>query len=68
MCAFVKAPVHIVGECYANRMMAQRYQGARAAGLQVVVDRTVKIEHARLFGGLNWARMNAGVISARRPS
>jgi hypothetical protein len=25
-------------------------------------------EHARLFGGLKWARMNAGVISARRPS
>jgi uncharacterized protein len=40
---------------------------ARAAGLQSVMDRCVKIEHARLFGGLNWAGVNTGVISARRP-
>jgi predicted CoA-binding protein len=40
---------------------------ARAAGLQVVMDRCVKIEHARLFGGLNWAGVNTRVISSRRP-
>jgi len=40
---------------------------ARAAGLDVVMDRCVKIEHARLFGGLGWAGVNTGVISARRP-
>lgn len=40
---------------------------ARAAGLDVVMDRCVKIEHARLFGGLHWAGVNTGVISARRP-
>ena len=40
---------------------------ARAAGLQVVMDRCVKIEHARLFGGLGWAGVNTKVISARRP-
>jgi predicted CoA-binding protein len=40
---------------------------ARAAGLDVVMDRCVKIEHARLFGGLNWAGVNTGVVSARRP-
>jgi len=40
---------------------------ARAAGLASVMDRCVKIEHARLFGGLNWAGVNTGVISARRP-
>src|SRR6266516_3744502 len=28
---------------------------ARAAGLDVVMNRCVKIEHARLFGGLGWA-------------
>jgi len=39
----------------------------RAAGLQSVMDRCVKIEHARLFGGLNWAGVNTKVISARRP-
>jgi predicted CoA-binding protein len=40
---------------------------AAAAGLDVVMDRCVKIEHARLFGGLSWAGVNTGVISARRP-
>ena len=41
---------------------------ARAAGLDAVMDRCVKIEHARLFGGLNWAGVNTRVISAKRPS
>ena len=40
---------------------------AREAGLEVVMDRCVKIEHARLFGGLNWAGVNTRVISSRRP-
>jgi len=40
---------------------------AEVLGLQVVMDRCVKIEHARLFGGLNWMGVNTGVISARRP-
>lgn len=40
---------------------------ARAAGLETVVDRCVKIEHGRLFGGLNWVGVNTRVISARRP-
>jgi predicted CoA-binding protein len=41
---------------------------ARAAGLDSVMNRCVKIEHARLFGGLNWVGVNTGVISARRPA
>ena len=40
---------------------------ARNAGLEVVTDRCIKIEYARLFGGLNTAGVNTGVISARRP-
>ena len=40
---------------------------ARAAGLEVVMDRCVKIEHGRLFGGLNWAGVNTRLISSRRP-
>lgn len=40
---------------------------ARAAGLDSVADRCVKIEHARLFGGLNWVGVNTRVVSARRP-
>jgi predicted CoA-binding protein len=37
------------------------------AGLAVVQDHCVKIEHARIMGGLNWAGVNTGVISAKRP-
>jgi uncharacterized protein len=40
---------------------------ARTAGLEAVVDRCVKIEHGRLFGGLNWVGVNTRVISAKRP-
>jgi predicted CoA-binding protein len=40
---------------------------ASAAGLDVVMNRCVKIEHARILGGLNWAGVNTGVISAKRP-
>lgn len=40
---------------------------AESAGLEVVDNRCVKIEHARLFGGLRWAGVNTGVISAKRP-
>jgi len=42
-------------------------QQAEAAGLEVVMDRCTKIEHARIFGGLNFAGVNTGIISARRP-
>jgi predicted CoA-binding protein len=41
---------------------------AEAAGLEVVEDRCMKIEHGRLFGGLGWAGVNTGVISAHRQS
>jgi uncharacterized protein len=40
---------------------------AEKAGLTVVMDRCVKIEYARLFGGLNWMGVNTGVVSSRRP-
>ena len=40
---------------------------ARAAGLTVVMDRCMKIEYARLFGGLTWSGVNTGIISAKRP-
>jgi hypothetical protein len=48
----------IVNEAAADR--------ASLAGLDVVMNRCVKIEHARILGGLNWAGVNTGVISARR--
>jgi predicted CoA-binding protein len=40
---------------------------AEAAGLQVVMDRCLKIEHARFHGGLHLAGFNTGVIDSRRP-
>ncbi len=42
-------------------------QKARSAGLEVVMDRCMKIEYARLFGGLNTIGVNTGIISAKRP-
>ena len=45
---------------------AQARARAEAAGLQVVENRCMKIEHGRFFGGLGWAGVNTKVISARR--
>jgi uncharacterized protein len=39
---------------------------AEAAGLQVVMDRCLKVEHARFHGGLHLAGFDTGVISSRR--
>ena len=39
---------------------------AHAAGLEVVMDRCMKIEHARFFGGLNTLGMNTAVITSKR--
>lgn len=39
---------------------------AEAAGLEVVMDRCVKIEHARFHGGLHLAGFDTGVISSKR--
>jgi predicted CoA-binding protein len=39
---------------------------AHGAGLDVVSDRCVKIEHARFHGGLHLAGFDTGVISSKR--
>lgn len=39
---------------------------ARAAGLTVILDKCIKMEHGRYFGGLNFAGMNTEIVSARR--
>lgn len=41
-------------------------QRAIDAGLDVVMDRCVKLEHARFHGGQNLIGLNTGVVSARR--
>jgi predicted CoA-binding protein len=39
---------------------------AEAGGLEVVMDRCLKVEHARFHGGLHIAGFATGVISSRR--
>jgi predicted CoA-binding protein len=36
------------------------------AGMEVVMDRCIKIEHARFAGGLHLAGFDTGVIDSRR--
>jgi predicted CoA-binding protein len=39
---------------------------ARRGGLQVVMDRCMKVEHARSVGRMHWYGLNTGTISAQR--
>jgi predicted CoA-binding protein len=41
---------------------------AAEAGLDVVMDRCMKIEHGRYFGEMHWFGLNTGIVTARRPS
>jgi uncharacterized protein len=41
---------------------------ADAAGMDVVVDRCMKVEHARFSGALSTGGLNSGLISSRRRS
>jgi predicted CoA-binding protein len=40
---------------------------AESGGVEFVQNRCVKIEYARLFGGLSWFGVNTRIISSRRP-
>jgi len=65
-----KSAVAIGAKCLWQQLGLKSEEADRIAtdaGLDSVWDRCVKIEHARLFGGLNWAGVNTKVISARRP-
>ena len=39
---------------------------ALAGGLELVMDKCIKIEHARFHGGLHLAGFDTGVIDSRR--
>jgi uncharacterized protein len=65
-----QAAVRIGAKCLWQQIGVMNLEAdalVRAAGLDSVMDRCAKIEHARLFGGLHWAGVNTGVISAKRP-
>lgn len=67
---FAQAALDIGAKCLWQQIGVKNLQAdalVRAAGLDSVMDRCMKIEHARLFGGLHWAGVNTGVISAKRP-
>jgi predicted CoA-binding protein len=70
MMPIAQSAVAIGAKCFWQQLGLKNLEAdaiARAAGLDAVMDRCVKIEHARLFGGLHWAGVNTRVISARRP-
>ena len=65
-----QAAIGIGAKCLWQQIGVKNLQAdalVRAAGLDSVMDRCMKIEHARLFGGLHWAGVNTRVISAKRP-
>jgi predicted CoA-binding protein len=41
---------------------------AASAGLDVVMDRCMKIEHGRFFGEMHWFGLNTGIVTGRRPA
>ena len=64
-----RSAISIGAKCLWQQLGVKNFEAdalVREAGLDSVMDRCVKIEHARLFGGLNWAGVNTGVISSRR--
>jgi uncharacterized protein len=66
-----RSAVAIGAKCLWQQIGVKSAEGDRiaaAAGLDSVMDRCVKIEHGRLFGGLHWVGVNTGVISAKRPA
>jgi uncharacterized protein len=67
--AIARSAVAIGAQCLWQQLGVVNLEAdaiAKAAGLDSVMDRCVKIEHARLFGGLHWAGVNTRVISAKR--
>ena len=66
-----QAAIRIGAKCLWQQIGVMNHDAdalVRAAGLDSVMDRCAKIEHARLFGGLHWAGVNTRVISAKRPA
>ena len=60
-------PVEQVLAALGNCLAVGYAANASVAGLEVVMNRCMKIEHARLFGGLGFVGVYTGVISSKRP-
>ncbi len=41
---------------------------AASTGLDVVMDRCIKIEHGRYYGEMHWFGLNTGIVTSRRPA
>jgi predicted CoA-binding protein len=52
--------------CQYNVISAEGGRIAEEAGLKVVMDRCMKVEHARHLGRMHWLGFNTGQITARR--
>lgn len=52
--------------CQYNVISLEGGDIAERAGLRVVMDRCMKVEHARHLGRMHWLGFNTGRISARR--
>ncbi len=64
-----KQAVQIRAKAFWLQLRVVNFDAARiaeAGGLQVVMDRCVKMEHGRYTGSLHWVGMNTELISARR--
>lgn len=67
---FAEQAVQIGARCFWQQLGVvneQAHELVTKAGLDSITDRCVKIEHARLFGGLNWIGVDTRVISSKRP-
>ena len=67
--SIARQAVQIGAKCFWQQISVINLEAdtmVRAAGMDSVMDRCVKIEHARLFGGLNLVGVNTGIVSAKR--
>jgi predicted CoA-binding protein len=68
---FAEQAVQIKAKCLWQQLAINNEQAHDLAvknDMISVADHCMKIEFARLFGGLNWAGVNTKVISAKRPA
>ncbi len=66
---YARQAVDIGAKCFWMQLRVVSPEAAEIAeegGLQVVMDRCIKMEHGRYTGQMHWVGMNTGIISAKR--